>query len=146
MQITLLWHFNHWPSNLTHCNNFSVSLDTKTLFFFLVYNIEQVFKSVEYNLSFLKDWSNKDLSIGEEGGVYIYSLKVIMQLFKIFSTKPFLIVKSMELHIWMHYVHWSECTFILKYRNIYKILCFVLNYTSIVNADKYCNKYVMVSR
>lgn len=44
-----------------------------------MYNIEQVFKSVEYNLSFLKDWSNKDLSIGEEGGVYIYSLKVIMQ-------------------------------------------------------------------
>lgn len=74
MQITLLWHFNHWPSNLTHCKNWH-----KDAFFFLVYNIEQVFKSVEYNLSFLKDWSNKDLSIGEEGGVYIYSLKVIMQ-------------------------------------------------------------------
>lgn len=67
-----------------------------------MYNIEQVFKSVEYNLSFLKDWSNKDLSIGEEGGVYIYSLKVIMQTC---SLKSFQRVKSMELHIWMHYVH-----------------------------------------
>lgn len=73
-----------------------------------MYNIEQVFKSVEYNLSFLKDWSSKDLSIGEEGGVYNYLFFKSHHadlLFKIFSTKPFLIVKSMELHIWMHYVH-----------------------------------------
>lgn len=67
-----------------------------------MYNIEQVFKSVEYNLSFLKDWSNKDLSIGEEGGVYIYSLKVIMQTCSLKSFQRNLSLDALRTLIGMH--------------------------------------------